>query len=61
MSKIVWKADKPVRVYELARLLNLSSPTTLTWLFYYGITGKRSASSKVTLGEAFYFLDCMSK
>jgi len=61
MSKYVWRVDKPVRVYELARLLGLSSSITLGWLSHYGITGKRSASSKVTLYEALYFLDCMHR
>jgi hypothetical protein len=59
-QKVVWTVDRGARVYELGIVLGLSSPTVLGWLNHYGVKGKRSASSKVSLTEAFYFLDCMA-
>ena len=62
MSKIVWKAHKPVRVYELSTVLGLPSKQVL---YYYNqwqsIHLLRSASSKMTLTEALSFVDWMSK
>ena len=59
MDKVTWKASKPVRVYELGKVLSIPSPMVLISLYNYGIEGKRSASSSVSLPQAIRFLNWM--
>ena len=60
MSKIVWKVNKKVRIYELAKLMGYSSEQTLYLVnSLYQWDNRpvlRSASSSLTLTEALSIL-----
>lgn len=60
MPKIVWKVDKKVRIYELARLMGYTSDQTLylvNALFQWDNRPRlMSPSSAITLTEALSIL-----
>ena len=64
MSKIIWKADKKVRVYEIAHIIGLDYLSTLNHINDWSgehFPALRSSSSSLTLSEALRFIDSMTK
>lgn len=62
MHKIVWKTDKPVRIYEVAGLLGITSKQALYFFNQWqSVRLLRSPSSSMPLSEAITFLKWMSE